>query len=331
MQSMVLEGNNLKNGGVLSIPLPFFHIYGMMVGLCVPVAARAKTVLMPQFDLQKYLEIIQEHKVTRSAIVPPIVLGLAKHPMVDNYDLSSLKGIMSGAAPLGADIQKQCAERLGCVVKQAWGMTEISPCGAITPDEECGDIDFILGKSGLLAPLTEAKIIDTETGKDLPFTDEGELMIRGPQVMKGYFKNEEATRNTIRPDGWMHTGDIAKFDNDGWLMITDRSKELIKYKGLQVAPAELEALIGSMKSVKDCVVIPVLDEEAGELPRAYVVKQDDEESQKITAEEIVDYVQSQVAQHKRLRGGVKFTNEIPKSASGKILRRVQIQIDRAEM
>ena len=330
MQSMVLEGNNLKNGGVLSIPLPFFHIYGMMVGLCVPIAARAKTVLMPQFDLQKYLEIIQEHKVTRSAIVPPIILALAKHPMVDNYDLSSLKGIMSGAAPLGSEIQKQCAQRLGCVVKQAWGMTEISPCGAITPDEECGDIDFILGKSGLLAPLTEAKIVDVENGEDLPSTSEGELMIRGPQVMKGYFKNEEATKNTIRPDGWMHTGDIAKFDQDGWLIITDRSKELIKYKGLQVAPAELEAIVGSMKAVKDCVVIPVLDDEAGELPRAYVVKQDDEESQKLTAGEVVEFVQSKVAQHKRLRGGVRFTNEIPKSASGKILRRVQIQLDRAE-
>lgn len=330
MQSMVLEGNNLKNDGVLLIPLPFFHIYGMMVGLCVPVAARAKTVLMPQFDLEKYLEIIQLHKVTRSAIVPPIILGLAKHPVVDNYDLSSLKGIMSGAAPLGSEIQKQCAQRLGCIVKQAWGMTEISPCGAITPDEECGDIDFILGKSGLLAPMTEAKIVDTENGEDLPFTSEGELMIRGPQVMKGYFKNEEATKNTIRPDGWMHTGDIAKFDRDGWLIITDRSKELIKYKGLQVAPAELEALIGSMKSVKDCVVIPVLDDEAGELPRAYVVKQDDEESQKLTAGEVAEYVKSKVAQHKRLRGGVKFTNEIPKSASGKILRRVQIQIDRGE-
>lgn len=303
----------------------------MMVGLCVPVFARAKTILMPQFDLQKYLEIIQDHKVTRSAVVPPIVLGLAKHPMVDDYDLSSLKALMSGAAPLGSEVQKQCAERLGCVVKQAWGMTEISPCGAITPDSECGDIDFILGKSGLLAPLTEAKIVDTETGVDMDYKEEGELLIRGPQVMLGYYKNEKATNETIIENGWMRTGDIAKFDDDGWLYITDRSKELIKYKGLQVAPAELEALVGSMKSVKDVVVIPVLDDIAGELPRAYVVKQDDVESQKLTAEDVVEFIHSKVSQHKRLRGGVIFTNEIPKSASGKILRRVQIQIDRGTL
>jgi 4-coumarate--CoA ligase len=172
---------------------------------------------------------------------------------------------MGGAAPLGSEVQKQCAKRLGCIVKQAWGMTELSPCGAITPDEECGDIDTITGKSGLLAPLTEAKIVDSENGEDLPFTSEGELMIRGPQVMKGYYKNEEATKNTIRSDGWMHTGDIAKFDQDGWLIITEL-KELIKVKGLQVAPSELEDLIRRHPGVNDVAVVGVPDDRAGELP-----------------------------------------------------------------
>lgn len=165
LQVMPLEGNKLQpnpsqpDGGVLLVPLPFFHIYGMNVGMCVPVYARACMIFMPSFDLQKYLEIIQEFKVTRSAVVPPIVLGLAKHPMVDKYDLKSLKALMSGAAPLGGDIQKACADRLGCIVKQAWGMTELSPCGTITPDEEIVNVDFIKGKSGVLAPETEAKIV----------------------------------------------------------------------------------------------------------------------------------------------------------------------------
>ncbi|CAE7563644.1 4cl2 [Symbiodinium microadriaticum] len=184
----------------------------MVVGVLMGCRVRAKVVFQPAFDLERFLQLIQEHKVTRAYVVPPIILALAKHPLVDKYDLSSLKAILSGAAPLGGDVQEGCAVRLKCIVKQAWGMTELSPAGHLVPG-------------------TEGLIVDPLTGDELDRDEEGELLLRGPQVMRGYLNNEEATKNTIRPDGFMHTGDIAKFDKDGWLYITDRCKELIKYKG----------------------------------------------------------------------------------------------------
>lgn len=331
LQVMPYEGNfilpnDLNTRGTVLVPLPFFHIYGMCAGMCVPLYAGGKLILMAQFDLQKFLEIVQSHRVTRSYVVPPILIGLAKHPIVDNYDLSSLDCLMSGAAPLGSDVQSMVAKRLKCLVKQAWGMTELSPAATMTPDNLIRNIEDILGKSGILVPGTEGKIVDPVSGEDMLSSHEGEIMIRGPQVMKGYLDNIEATNITLRKDGWLHTGDIGKFEGDeGWLVITDRCKELIKYKGFQVPPAELESIILGMSSVKDCVVIPILDEEAGELPRAYVVKND---NVTVTEQDIIKHVESRVAPHKKLRGGVIFTDTIPKSASGKLLRRVQIQIDR---
>eukprot|EP00605_Chrysophyceae_sp_TOSAG23-4_P002217 GSChrysophyteH1.ASY1.ANO1.2460.1 assembled CDS len=319
------------NRGVLLCPLPFFHIYGMVAGMCMPLQAGGKLVFMSAFDLPLFLSLIQEHKVTRGHVVPPIALALAKHPLVDDYKLDSLETLMSGAAPLGGEIQELASLRLNCLVKQAWGMTELSPAGDITE----ANLAKIRGVSGLLVPGTEGKIVHPETGEDIPSTEEGELLIRGPQVMKGYLNNAEATANTIRPDGWMHTGDIGKFDEDGFLIITDRSKELIKYKGFQVPPAELEALILTMPEVKDCVVIPVLDDEAGEIPRAYVVKQDglvgSPEGDAFTEDQVIDYVASKVAPYKKLRGGVVFADSVPKSPSGKLLRRIQVQIDRGEI
>lgn len=332
LQTMPYEGNFLKSPkkaerGTLLCPLPFFHIYGLTAGLLVSTYVGAKLIFMPQFDLIKYLELIQTHKVTRGFVVPPIVLALAKHPVVDRYDLSSLECLMSGAAPLGVDVQVACAKRLKCIVKQAWGMTETSPCGTITPDDMIDTIEGLKGTSGKLAPATEGKIVDPQTGADLPPTEQGELLVRGPQIMKGYLNDPESTSKTIRPDGWMHTGDIGCFDKDGWLYLTDRMKELIKYKGFQVPPAELEAVIASMPEVKDVIVIPVSDDEAGEVPRAYVVKQD-HAPKDFSVDDVIEYVHSNVAPHKRLRGGVIFTDVIPKSPSGKLLRRVQIEIDR---
>jgi acyl-CoA synthetase (AMP-forming)/AMP-acid ligase II len=316
--------------GALVCPLPFFHIYGLVGGLFSPLFMGGKTVFMPAFDLIRFLEIVPQHKVTRAYLVPPIILALAKHPIVAKYDLSSLKCIMSGAAPLGSEIQMACADRLKCVVKQAWGMTELSPAGTITPDDTFSTPEGVKkykGTSGQLLPGTEAKIVDPLTRKEITPTQEGELLLRGPQVMRGYLNNAEATKDTITPDGWLCTGDIAHFDNDGFLYLTDRLKELIKYKGFQVPPAELEALIDSMDEVKDCVVIPVPDDEAGEVPRAYVVKQDGCPAA-FCENDVVKFVEGRVAPHKRLRGGVIFTTAIPKSPSGKLLRRVQIDLDR---
>jgi 4-coumarate--CoA ligase len=289
----------------------------------------SKTVYMAAFDLLQFLELVQNHKVQRAHLVPPIILGLAKHPAVSNYDISSLKVINSAAAPLGAEIQTLCSSRLGCTVKQGWGMTELSPAGTVIPDHLSHRMDLIQGSCGMLVPGTEAKIVDPDTRVDLNYDQDGEICIRGPQVMKGYFQNKEATDQMIDSDGWLHTGDVGHFNDDGFMFITDRCKELIKYKGYQVAPAELEALINSMEGVKDCVVIPVADLDAGELPRAYVVKQDDINGKKLTEQAVEAFVQSKVAPHKRLRGGVRFTDIIPKSPSGKILRRIQRDIDRA--
>jgi acyl-CoA synthetase (AMP-forming)/AMP-acid ligase II len=332
LQALPFEGNFLKSPkraerGTLLCPLPFFHIYGLTAGLLVSTYVGSKLIFMAQFDLIKYLEIIQTHKVTRGFVVPPIVLALTKHPVVDRYDLTSLECLVSAAAPLGFDVQVACAKRLKCLVKQAWGMTEISPCGAITPDDMVVAVEKLHGTSGKLVPGSEGKIVCSQTGLDLDPTQEGELMVRGPHIMKGYLNDKEATEKTIRADGWMHTGDIGRFDKDGWLYLTDRMKELIKYKGFQVPPAELEAVIASMPEVKDVIVIPVPDDEAGEVPRAYVVKQD-HVSKDFDADDIIEFVHANVSPHKRLRGGVIFTDVIPKSPSGKLLRRVQIEIDR---
>jgi acyl-CoA synthetase (AMP-forming)/AMP-acid ligase II len=321
-QSMTLEGQYMANASII-IPLPFFHVFGMVMGICMPLMVAAKVVLMPAFDMVKFLELVQSEKISRAYLVPPIILGLAKAPIVDKYDLSSLKTVLSGAAPLGADVQNECAKRLNLLVKQGWGMTELSPVATITDETHASNNT---GSCGYLLPCTEAKIIDLETRQLLPSTDSGELAIRGPQVMRGYLNNKEATDGVMMDDGFMLTGDVAHFDKNGLLYVIDRCKELIKFKGFQVAPAELEDLILSMPQVKDVVVIPVLDDAAGELPRAYVVKQDGAE---LTEDEVSAFVEAKVSPHKKLRGGVVFADEIPRSASGKIMRRLQVEMDRA--
>lgn len=341
-QWLISEGKNLQydlqtgKSGVLLIPLPFFHIYALTLGLCAPMYAKCKLVLMSRFDLPNYLENIQYHKVTRSYVAPPIVLQLAKNPLVSEYDLSSLQCLMSAAAPLGGEVQELCASRLRCIVKQAWGMTELSPIATITTDESIVSIESIKGKSGLLCADMEGKIIHVETGVDLPHDQVGEVLVRGENVMKGYLGNLEATQQTVDAEGWLHTGDIGLFDKEGNLMITDRKKEMIKYKGFPIAPADLEAIINSMDSVKECIVIPVPavsveglkdSEGSGEVPRAYVVIQDGCQLQ-VTESDIVKHVNDRVTPYKRLRGGVRIVSAIPKSASGKLLRRIQIEIDR---
>ena len=291
--------------------LPFFHIYGMQVLMNSLLAEGITVVTMPRFDMEKGLELIQEHKVTQFFAVPPIVLGLAKHPAVDNYDLSSLRKIFCGAAPLGGELAEEAATRIGCAVVQGYGMTELSPVSHAT----AGD-DFKSGSSGVTVPNTECRVVDPD-GNDVDQDAEGELLVRGPQVMTGYLNNEEATAATIDADGWLHTGDVARIDADGHMFIVDRVKELIKYKGFQVPPAELEALIVTHPAVADVAVIGIPEIEAGELPKAFVVLKPGESA---TAEDIQEFVAGHVASYKKIRL-VEFTDEIPKSASGKILRR----------
>ena len=299
--------------------LPMFHIYGLNVILNYGLYVGATTVVLPRFDLEQTLQVIQDYRVTLGHFVPPIILALARHPAVDAYDLSSLKTIFSGAAPLGEHVQRECARRTGCYIKQGYGMTETSPATHMVPHEP-GRERF--GSVGALAPNTECKVVDLGTGAELGPDEEGEICVRGPQVMKGYLNKPEATARTIDPEGWLHTGDIGYADSEGCFYIVDRAKELIKYKGFQVAPAELEAVLLTHPSVADCAVIPCPDDEAGEVPVAYVVPRGE-----AAPDEIMRYVAERVAPHKKVRR-VELVGQIPKSPSGKILRRVLVARER---
>jgi acyl-CoA synthetase (AMP-forming)/AMP-acid ligase II len=268
------------------------------------------------------LATLERHRVTHAHVVPPIMLALARHPAVDSYDLSSLRSVFTGAAPLGEQIAREVSERLGCVVMQGYGMTETSPATHMTPREP---EKMKAGSVGWVVPNTECKIVDVETGAELGANAEGEICVRGPQVMKGYLNCPEATAGTIDSEGWLHTGDIGCADVDGHFFIVDRKKELIKYKGYQVAPAELEALLLSHPSVADCAVIPAPDEEAGEVPKAFVVLKTDHAA---TTGDLISFVASHVSPHKKIRR-VEFIEQIPKSPSGKILRRLLVARERA--
>ncbi|XOV90072.1 MAG: 4-coumarate--CoA ligase family protein [Pseudomonadota bacterium] len=293
--------------------LPFFHIYGMQVLMNGALFQGGKVVTMPRFDLEQFLQLSQDHKVSRAFVAPPIVLALAKHPAVANYDLSALKSVFSGAAPLGPELAQEAGARLDCEVVQGYGMTELSPVSHATPAGQ-----FKPGTIGVLVPSTECRIVDPESGKDLEPGEDGEIWVRGPQVMPGYLNNPDATANTIDADGWLHTGDVGHIDEDGHFTIVDRLKELIKYKGFQVPPAELESILVTHPDVTDAAVIGVPDDEAGELPKAFVVRR---EGAQTTAEDIQQFVAGQVAHYKQIRL-VSFVDAIPKSASGKILRRM---------
>ncbi len=301
----------VEEGDIALAVLPFFHIYGMQVLMNGLLANGVTIVTMPRFDLPQALSLIQDRKISWVFAVPPIVLALAKHPIVDDYDTSSIKIIFSGAAPLSAELGEECAERLECAVVQGYGMTELSPVSHASKGHENRP-----GSSGVTISNTECRIVDLE-GNDLGIDEDGELWIRGPQVMKGYLNNQEATDETIDADGWLHTGDVAHFDAEGFIYVVDRIKELIKYKGFQVPPAELEGLLLTHPAVVDAAVIGIADDEAGELPKAFVTLAPGAEA---TGEEIQAFIAGQVASYKQIRL-IEFIDEVPKSASGKILRR----------
>jgi acyl-CoA synthetase (AMP-forming)/AMP-acid ligase II len=300
--------------------LPFFHIYGLVVIMNVVLERGATIVTMPRFELAEFLRVIQDYRITRAAVVPPIVLALAKHPLVEEFDLSSLEFMGSGAAPLSAELEVACGERLGCRMQQGYGLTETSPVTHTVPEDLAGQMP---GSIGPPLPNTECRIVDVASGEDVPDGERGELLIRGPQVMKGYLNNPQETALAIDPDAWLHTGDIATVDEHGTVRIVDRVKELIKYKGYQVAPAELEALLLTHRAIADAAVIGIPDEQAGEIPKAFVVP-----SATLTPEEVTAFVAERVAPYKKVRA-VELIDEIPKSPSGKVLRRVLIDRERA--
>ncbi|XP_019931155.3 uncharacterized protein LOC109400142 [Aedes albopictus] len=302
----------------LSVPirilglLPFYHVYGFMLMLNV-CCNRYSMVVLPRFEPDLLLRSIQDHKVTMAHLVPPLVVFLAKHPSVEQYDLSSLQAVLCGAAPLSLDIELQVVRRLPHIqnIRNTYGMSEAS----------LGVLSKINGKPGTVGRVhktTWMKVVDIESGKTLGPYQVGEICIKGPLVMKGYYKNEQATRETIDSDGWLHSGDTGYFDDEGDFFIVDRIKELIKYKGFQVAPAEVEDILLSHRKIRDAAVVGIPDEESGELPTAFVVLQ---EGEQLSVADVQRFVASKLSPQKHLRGGVYFLQEIPKTGSGKILRR----------
>lgn len=296
--------------------LPMYHIYAEMI-VQISLYQGDTLTVMAKFDFKQYLNAIQKYKVTAIQIVPPIAVLLAKHSLALEYDLSSVKAAVSGAAPLSRETQDEVKKRTGIDIMQGFGMTETSGIATIPI---FGSRD---GNVGKLAPLTEAKVVNVETGAELGVNQDGEIWVRGPLIMKGYHNNQKATDGTINKDGWLMTGDIGHYDSNGQFFIVDRLKELIKYKGLQVAPAELEALLLTHPAVADVGVVGVPDAMSGELPRAYIVKKANVD---VTEQDLMKFVEVHLSPHKRLRGGVRFVAEIPKSPSGKILRRFLLKL-----
>jgi acyl-CoA synthetase (AMP-forming)/AMP-acid ligase II len=303
--------------------LPFFHVYGLTVLMNLALWRGTTVVTMPKFELDEFLRLMQNHGVTYGCLVPPIVLALAKHPAVDRYDLSTLEFVISGAAPLDASVGQIAAARLGCTVLQGYGLTETSPVlSAPVRDPAMGRP----ASTGMILPDTEIRVVSLEEGaEDPPPGEDGEIWARGPQVMKGYLDDPDANAWIFPGDGWLRTGDIGHCDDEGYMYVVDRLKELIKYRGFQVAPAELEALLLQHPDVADAAVVPAPDPNAGEVPKAFVVKAVGAE---ITEGQLMSYVSEHVPTYKKVRR-VEFIDEIPRSLSGKILRRVLVERERA--
>jgi acyl-CoA synthetase (AMP-forming)/AMP-acid ligase II len=299
--------------------LPLFHIFGLQLTMNLALLEGATVILLPRFDLESFLKAVQDHAVTIAAVVPPIILALAQSPAVGGYDLWSLRVLTCGAAPLGGDLARACGARLGCRVRQAYGLTELGGGTHIAPDDGPDRPESI----GPPLPGVEARVVDPDTGQNVDPGQPGELLVRAPGAMLGYLDDSVATAAAIDPDGWFHTGDIVTADADGWYYVTDRIKELIKYKGFQVAPAELEAILVTHPAVADAAVVPHSDPTAGEVPKAFVVLR-----APATAAEVMRFVANRVAPYKRVRR-LEFIEAIPKSPSGKILRRVLVERGRA--
>lgn len=302
----------LERGETAIAFLPFFHIYGMTVLMNLFLAHEGRLVTMPRFDLEDFLRLIETHRATHLYIVPPVALALAKHPLVEKFDTGSVHTIFSGAAPLGAEVEAAVGARMGARSIQGYGMTEMSPVSHSTFPGATRH-----GSSGQAVPSTECRIVDPETGADRGPGEEGELWVRGPQVMKGYLNNPEATAEAKTEDGWLKTGDLAVIDREGFMFIRDRLKELIKFKGFQVAPAEVEAALIAHDDVVDAAVVGRPDAEAGELPVAFVVAAPGAE---VSEAGLRAHCEGCLAHYKH-PAEYRMVDSVPKSASGKILRR----------
>ncbi|WCJ40307.1 4-coumarate--CoA ligase [Euphorbia peplus] len=304
---------------VILCVLPMFHIYALNSIMLCGLRVGAAIMIMPKFDMDSLLKLIEKYKVSILPIVPPVVMSIAKSPETEKYDLSSIRMIKSGAAPLGKELEDTVRAKFPkAVLGQGYGMTEAGPVLAMCLVFAKEPFEIKVGACGTVVRNAEMKILDPDTGLSLPRNQPGEICIRGHQIMKGYLNDPEATARTIDKQGWLHTGDIGFIDDDDELFIVDRLKELIKFKGYQVAPAELEAMLIAHPQISDAAVVAMQDEAAGEVPVAFVVKSD---NSNITEDEIKQYISKQVVFYKRIKS-VFFTEAIPKAPSGKILRKL---------
>ena len=313
---------NLEWPGAVSLDfLPFYQIYGLIPVMNVGLANASAQVIVPNFDAHLVLYLIHKYSVTDLFVVPPILRSLIDlAEQGQKYDTSSLRFIISGAARLLPRTAEAAQRLFSCPVIQGYGLTETSPTTNVNPLSR-PKLDSV----GPPVSDTREKVVSTETGRELPTGEVGELLIQGPQVMQGYWNQPEATAGALTEDGWLRTGDICRFDEDGYAYVLDRKKDTINYKGFQVAPAELEAVLRQHPSVMDAAVIPKADTSAGEVPKAFVVARP---GQRPTSSDIIQFVEDRVAPHKRIRE-VEFVWEIPKTATGEILRRELIQRERA--
>jgi len=300
---------------------PLAHVMGFVVSLCAPLAAGATVIMLPRFELAALLDAIQRHRVTVIAVPPPVLAALARDPAVSRYDVSAVEAVVSGGAPVSPELQAEAAGRFpGAMIGQGYGLTETS--AVIPVPDRAG---MLPGSVGRLAPGTELRLLDPDTGRDARPGEPGELCVRGPQVMAGYLGRPEATAQMLGAGGWLRTGDLGRVDPGGRLFIVDRLKELIKVNAIQVAPAELEAVLAGHPQVADAAVVPRPDERTGEAPVAFVVARGSLEPGQLIA-----WVAARVAPHKRIRA-VRLVREIPRTPSGKILRRLLVEADRAEL
>ena len=303
--------------------LPLFHIYGMTTGMNVPIYMAGTMVMLPRFDLADSLKSIQEHRITVFCGAPTMYSMLLSHPDLRKYNLRTIKFCLSGSAPLPPEVQKKWMETTGGVLIEGYGLTESSPITHANPlDPTMKTVK--VGSIGLPFPDTDAKIMDMETGeKELGVGEDGELVVKGPQVMKGYWKMPEESALVLR-DGWLYTGDVGKMDENGYFYITDRKKDLIKYKGYSVYPREIEDVIYEHPAVKICAVIGKPDPVASEIPKAFIVLK---EGKTATVDEIKEFVNSKVAPYKAIRE-IEFRTELPMTLVGKVLRRVLLEEER---
>ena len=297
--------------------LPLFHIYGMTTGMNAPIYLAGEMVMLPKFDLEDSLKAIQKNRVTCFCGAPTMYSMLLAHPSFGKHDLSSVRFCISGSAPLPPEVQRKWMDATGGVLVEGYGLTESSPVTHCNPlDKSLKTVK--VGSIGLPWPDTDAKIVDIETGNtELGVGETGELAVKGPQVMKGYWKIPDESAAVLK-DEWLFTGDIGKVDEDGYFYITDRKKDLIKYKGYSVYPREIEDVLYEHPAVKLCAVIGKLDKVSGEIPKAFVVLKDETTA---TEEEIKKFVNDKVAPYKAIRE-LEFRKELPMTLVGKVLRRV---------